>query len=221
MAVVAALDASLGGVRAYLEHTFNDRIFVVAFAANAVVAIAIGLDRRPARRRPGHCRRRRVRRAHLPERRGSAPPRLRRLSRDGHHRTRRATKSSLPAPRPRRIGSILLVIGVTALVGFLAVGQLRGVRGVPAAARGRERGRPHPHPGRTHDRGRRPARRDLGPEAAAAAAPEQPRGRLGVDRGGRGAAAGAARARGHRPGVGPRADDQDRRSRGRDPVRHA
>ena len=41
MAVVAALDASLGGVRAYLEQTFNDRIFVVAFAANAVVAIAI------------------------------------------------------------------------------------------------------------------------------------------------------------------------------------
>ena len=41
MAVVAALDASLGGVRAYLEHTFNDRIFVVAFAANAIVAIAL------------------------------------------------------------------------------------------------------------------------------------------------------------------------------------
>jgi small basic protein len=41
MAVVAALDASLGGIRAYLEHTFNDRIFVVAFAANALVAVAI------------------------------------------------------------------------------------------------------------------------------------------------------------------------------------
>lgn len=41
MAVVAALDASLGGVRAYLEQTFNDRIFVVAFTANALVAILI------------------------------------------------------------------------------------------------------------------------------------------------------------------------------------
>lgn len=41
MAVIAALDASLGGMRAYLEHTFNDRIFVVAFAANALVAVAI------------------------------------------------------------------------------------------------------------------------------------------------------------------------------------
>ncbi|MBA2607865.1 MAG: small basic family protein [Actinobacteria bacterium] len=41
MAVVAALDASLGGIRAYLEHTFNDRIFVVSFAANAIVAVAI------------------------------------------------------------------------------------------------------------------------------------------------------------------------------------
>lgn len=41
MAVVAALDASLGGIRAYLEHTFNDRIFVVSFVTTALVAIAI------------------------------------------------------------------------------------------------------------------------------------------------------------------------------------
>lgn len=39
MAVVAAVDAGLGGVRTYLEHTFNDRIFVVAFLSNAAVAI--------------------------------------------------------------------------------------------------------------------------------------------------------------------------------------
>lgn len=39
MAVVAALDAGLGGVRTYLEHTFNDRIFVIAFLSNAAVAI--------------------------------------------------------------------------------------------------------------------------------------------------------------------------------------
>ncbi len=39
MAVVAAVDAGLGGVRTYLEHTFNDRIFVIAFVSNAAVAI--------------------------------------------------------------------------------------------------------------------------------------------------------------------------------------
>ncbi|MBV9935080.1 MAG: small basic family protein [Actinobacteria bacterium] len=41
LAVVAAIDSSLGGVRAYLEHTFNDRIFVLAFLSNAAVAIAL------------------------------------------------------------------------------------------------------------------------------------------------------------------------------------
>ena len=38
MAVVAAIDSSFGGIRAYLERTFNDRIFVVAFVTNALVA---------------------------------------------------------------------------------------------------------------------------------------------------------------------------------------
>ena len=41
MAVVAALDASLGGLRSSLEKTFNDRIFVIAFVSNAAVAIAL------------------------------------------------------------------------------------------------------------------------------------------------------------------------------------
>jgi small basic protein len=41
MAVVAAIDSSFGGVRTYLERTFNDRIFVIAFISNA--ALAIGL----------------------------------------------------------------------------------------------------------------------------------------------------------------------------------
>src|SRR5205085_11475351 len=36
MAVVAAIDSSFGGVRAYLERTFNDRIFVLAFVTNAL-----------------------------------------------------------------------------------------------------------------------------------------------------------------------------------------
>jgi small basic protein len=38
MAVVAALDSAFGGARSYLERTFNDRIFVIAFVSNAVVA---------------------------------------------------------------------------------------------------------------------------------------------------------------------------------------
>ena len=38
MAVIAAIDSSLGGMRAYLEHTFNDRVFVLAFLSNAGLA---------------------------------------------------------------------------------------------------------------------------------------------------------------------------------------
>ena len=41
IAVVAAIDASFGGVRAYLERTFNDRVFVVAFLLNALVAVVL------------------------------------------------------------------------------------------------------------------------------------------------------------------------------------
>ncbi|MGQ0521951.1 MAG: small basic family protein [Actinomycetota bacterium] len=41
MAVVAALDATLGGVRSSLEHTFNDRIFVFSFLSNAAVAMIL------------------------------------------------------------------------------------------------------------------------------------------------------------------------------------
>jgi small basic protein len=41
VAVVAAIDAAFGGVRTYMEHTFNDRIFVVAFLSNAALAMAL------------------------------------------------------------------------------------------------------------------------------------------------------------------------------------
>lgn len=41
MGVVAAVDASLGGVRAYVDKTFNDRVFVLAFVSNAVVAAGL------------------------------------------------------------------------------------------------------------------------------------------------------------------------------------
>ncbi len=41
MGVVAALDASFGGMRAYVERTFNDRVFVLAFVSNAAVAAGL------------------------------------------------------------------------------------------------------------------------------------------------------------------------------------
>jgi small basic protein len=41
IAVVAALDASFGGLRAHLERTFSDRLFVLAFVSNAAVAVLL------------------------------------------------------------------------------------------------------------------------------------------------------------------------------------
>ena len=41
IAVIAALDAVFGGVRAALEGIFNDRVFVISFASNVVVAALI------------------------------------------------------------------------------------------------------------------------------------------------------------------------------------
>lgn len=41
IAVVAALDALFGAVRAYLDGIFNDRVFVVSFLSNVVVAAFI------------------------------------------------------------------------------------------------------------------------------------------------------------------------------------
>ena len=39
VAVVAALDALFGAVRARLDHTFSDRIFLVSFLSNVVLAV--------------------------------------------------------------------------------------------------------------------------------------------------------------------------------------
>ena len=41
IAVIAALDAVFGAVRAVLEGIFNDKVFVVSFLANVVVAAFI------------------------------------------------------------------------------------------------------------------------------------------------------------------------------------
>lgn len=41
MVVVAAIDASFGGIRSRLEQTFNDRIFLISFLVNAFVAVGL------------------------------------------------------------------------------------------------------------------------------------------------------------------------------------
>jgi small basic protein len=41
IAIVAALDAMFGGFRAYLEGTFTDRVFVVSFISNVLIAALI------------------------------------------------------------------------------------------------------------------------------------------------------------------------------------
>lgn len=41
IAVVAALDALFGGLRALLDGTFDDRVFLVSFLSNVVVAAFI------------------------------------------------------------------------------------------------------------------------------------------------------------------------------------
>lgn len=41
IAVVAALDALFGGLRAALDRSFNDKVFVVSFVANVLVAALI------------------------------------------------------------------------------------------------------------------------------------------------------------------------------------
>jgi small basic protein len=41
IAVVAALDAVFGGLRAYLDGIFDDKVFVVSFVSNVVIAAAL------------------------------------------------------------------------------------------------------------------------------------------------------------------------------------
>ena len=41
IAVVAALDAVFGGLRAYLDGIFDDKVFVVSFISNVIIAAAI------------------------------------------------------------------------------------------------------------------------------------------------------------------------------------
>lgn len=41
IAVVAALDAVMGGLRAWFDGLFDDRVFVISFIGNVVIAAAI------------------------------------------------------------------------------------------------------------------------------------------------------------------------------------
>lgn len=41
IAIVAALDAMLGGLRAFLDGVFTDRVFVVSFVSNVLIAALI------------------------------------------------------------------------------------------------------------------------------------------------------------------------------------
>jgi small basic protein len=41
IAVVAALDAAFGGLRAFLDGIFDDKVFVISFLSNVVIAAAI------------------------------------------------------------------------------------------------------------------------------------------------------------------------------------
>jgi small basic protein len=41
IAVIAALDAAFGGLRAFLDGIFDDKVFVVSFVSNVVIAAAI------------------------------------------------------------------------------------------------------------------------------------------------------------------------------------
>ncbi len=41
IAIVAAMDAIFGGFRAYLNRTFTDRVFVVSFVSNVLIAALI------------------------------------------------------------------------------------------------------------------------------------------------------------------------------------
>ncbi|OYO21940.1 hypothetical protein CGZ93_08350 [Enemella dayhoffiae] len=41
IAIVAAMDAMFGGLRAFLEGNFTDRVFVVSFVSNVLIAALI------------------------------------------------------------------------------------------------------------------------------------------------------------------------------------
>ena len=51
IAVVAALDAVFGAFRAFLDGIFDDKVFVISFISNVLIAGSHRVPRRQARRR--------------------------------------------------------------------------------------------------------------------------------------------------------------------------
>ena len=152
IAVVAALDAVFGALRAYLEGIFDDKVFVVSFFSNVVIAAAIvylgdklgvggqlstGRDRRP--RHPDLLQRRPDQAVRLPclttpTSRGLAQLRTTAGRRADHREPRRRRRRSLPTRRPPRAaaaGAAAAVAGpdrgrrAARRLGFAAITQVR------------------------------------------------------------------------------------------------
>ena len=83
IAVVAALDAVFGGLRAYLERIFDSKVFVISFVFNVLGCRADRLRRRPTRRRHP---------AVHGDHRGARHPHLRQRSRLAAQTVRRVTR---------------------------------------------------------------------------------------------------------------------------------
>ena len=135
IAVVAALDAVFGAVRAALEGVFDDRVFVISFLANVLGRGPDRLPRRPARRGRAavHRRRRGAGDADLLQRGGDPPAPVRRLSVS-------ATPTDDPAASRARLRAALQTPGhaaarssiglLFALLGFGLALQVRSHRAV-------------------------------------------------------------------------------------------
>ena len=131
IAVVAALDAVFGALRAFLDGIFDDKVFVVSFVSNVLIAGADRLPRRQARRRRRSCRPA----SSSCSASGSSPtsPRsagtLPCLSRDAQSRARAGTRTAatalvaaLASARVPRPAGVAVLLGV---LGFAAVAQVQ------------------------------------------------------------------------------------------------
>ena len=104
IAVVAALDAVFGASRALLDGIFNDRVFVISFIGNVLVAALVVFLGRPARRRGTAVdrRRRRLLDPDLRQRRSDPPTPLPRVTMPMSTTDPQPTEPTEPASRARR-----------------------------------------------------------------------------------------------------------------------
>ena len=130
IAVVAALDAVFGGLRAYLDGIFDDKVFVVSFVSNVVIAAAIVYlgDQLGVGRPAHHGRRRRARHPHLLQRRrhpaatSSMPEQEPAPTRKDADPARGATACAARCPSPSRRQAVVAVL--LAVLGFAVVVQV-------------------------------------------------------------------------------------------------